>query len=164
MLRDEFQPLYVILDSAADPRIVGLLRESGEEYQPQYEGKQAEEMANVAPYLARLAGDGTLLNTLPTEGLDKHWGVFLTCTQPLAELRKHLRRFLMVELPNGKTVLFRYYDPRVLRAFLPTCTAAEAVQFFGPVERYLVPDEKPQALLQFTIEQGQLTKERRMFA
>lgn len=164
VLRGECQPLYVLLDGAADPRIVGLLRESREEYQSLYDGKPAEDMANFAPYLARLAGESTLFDALMLEGRSKHWGVFLTCAQPLEELRKHLRRFLMVELPNGKKVLFRYYDPRVLRAFLPTCTAAEAVHFFGPVEKYLVPGDKPEEVFQFSIKNGNLEKDKRVLA
>ena len=64
-------------------------------------------------------------------------------------MRRHLRHFLEVQLPDGKQVYFRFYDPRVLRVFLPTCTADEINQFFGPIKQYLMEDEKPDKLLQF---------------
>ncbi len=30
-------------------------------------------------------------------------------------------------------LVFRYYDPRVLRVYLPTCSPAEFARFFGPI-------------------------------
>jgi len=49
----------------------------------------------------------------------------------------HLRRFLTVRTEKGKKLLFRFYDPRVLRLYLPTCTSTELNTFFGPVERFV---------------------------
>ncbi|KIH82848.1 hypothetical protein UCMB321_3303 [Pseudomonas batumici] len=34
--------------------------------------------------------------------------------------------------------MFRYYDPRVLSVFLPTCTDEEFTKFLGPLNRLLV--------------------------
>ena len=59
----------------------------------------------------------------------------------------------MVELEDEKDekeVYFRFYDPRVLRTFLPTCTPEETTEFFGPVRSYLVEAEEPETLLIFT--------------
>ena len=69
--------------------------------------------------------------------------------EPLDALRHHFRQFSMVELPDRKQVYFRFYDPRVLRVFLPTCTAEETKQFFGPVKHYRMEDENPEMLLEF---------------
>ena len=49
----------------------------------------------------------------------------------------------------GKRLLFRYYDPRVLRVFLPTCTPAELAGFFGPIRGYLLEAGAPETLLRF---------------
>jgi len=46
-------------------------------------------------------------------------------------------------------VYFRFYDPRVMRVFLPTCTPEDTTQFFGPIQNYLVEDESPEQLLRF---------------
>ncbi len=37
---------------------------------------------------------------------------------------------------RGRILVFRFYDPRVLRAYLPTCTAEEIAQFFGPISHF----------------------------
>jgi hypothetical protein len=47
----------------------------------------------------------------------------------------------MAQLPDGKIVYFRFYDPRVLRAYLTTCTDDEIRTFFGPVHRLVMEEE-----------------------
>lgn len=74
-----------------------------------------------------------MLETVVRDGWGKSWGVYLTSARPFDEVRKHLRQFLMAQLRGGKQVYFRFYDPRVLRAFLPSCTPEESVRFFGPI-------------------------------
>lgn len=149
LLRNDFQPLYAILDSARDIKILALLMHTKEEYESLYEGVEGAKLAQVAPYLVRLKPDSALLEKLVAEGWGKSWGVYLICDLGFRELRHHLRHFLQVQLPSGEQVYFRYYDPRVLRVFLPTCTAAETNEFFGPIKYYLVEDEKPETLLRF---------------
>lgn len=150
LLRNRYQPLYAILDAARDVRIPALLTHSNEEQQSLYEGVEGDKLAQVAPYLVRVDKDSLLLASLVFEGWGHNWAVFLTFTGDFQELRQHLRHFLEVEMPDGKQVYFRFYDPRVLRTFLPTCNADESNQFFGPVKHYLVEDEQPDKLLQFT--------------
>ncbi|TVQ55912.1 MAG: DUF4123 domain-containing protein, partial [Phycisphaerales bacterium] len=52
-------------------------------------------------------------------------------------IRRHLRKFLKVKSPEGKTLYFRYYDPRILAAFLPACNEQELRQLFGPLESFI---------------------------
>ena len=56
-----------------------------------------------------------------------------------------------MELPDQRTVLFRYYDPRVLRSFLPACNAAELHQFFGPVQSFIVEEATPESGVRFSL-------------
>jgi hypothetical protein len=149
LLRNDYQPLYAILDAARDIRIMALLMQSKEEYQSLYEGVQGAKLSQVAPYLVKLGRDSLLLGSLLLEGWGKSWGVYLTCTSEFPDVRRHLRRFLEVQLPDGKQVYFRFYDPRVLRVYLPTCTAEETNQFFGSIKQYLMEGEKPDELLEF---------------
>lgn len=138
--------LYAVLDAARDPRILTLLQESDAEFRSLYDGKSADTLADCAPYLARPAMDPLLLESLVMDGWGKSWGVYCASALPLDELRKHLRKYLMV-LVKERPVYFRYYDPRVLRTFLPTCTAAETREFFGPVEAYFVEAEDSRRML-----------------
>ncbi|MGH9405571.1 MAG: DUF4123 domain-containing protein [Terriglobia bacterium] len=150
MLRSDFQPLFALLDAAREPSVLKVLVESREECQSLFEGPQGDQLAHFAPYLVRLTPDSQVLETLAVQAWGRGWGVFLTCDRPFAEIRKHLQYFLRVTLDGHREVYFRYYDPRVLRLFLPTCMPEEIDQFFGPIRYYLIEDEKGGALLRFS--------------
>jgi hypothetical protein len=150
MLGKEYQPLYAILDAAVEPDVLKVLYESKAECQSLYEGPSGTQLAHFAPYLVRLPAESRLLEFLATKAWGRNWGVYLTCPAEIQELRNQLRRFLMVQLPNGEKVYFRFYDPRVMRIYLPTCSPDETKHFFGPIQYYLVEDDKPDKLLQFT--------------
>lgn len=150
LLRKEFQPLYALLDASREPSVLKVIYESKEEFQSLYEGAQGQQLAHFAPYLIRIPEKSPLIETLINQAWSKSWGIFLTCDKPLKDLRTHFRHFLNVRLPDGKQVYFRYYDPRVLRLFLPTCQPDEINQFFGPVKQFLMEAEDPKLALRFT--------------
>ncbi|MGA7904712.1 MAG: DUF4123 domain-containing protein [Terrimicrobiaceae bacterium] len=150
ILRTIGGPLFALLDATRDPlRILGMLRSSGEKYQSLYEGLQGRMLEAYAPYLVRLPGDSRLLETLVAQGWGKNWGIFVVSAADFQSLRKHFRTFLMVKSPEGEQLYFRYYDPRVLREYLPTCNAEETNFVFGPVAAYLCEGEASDALLVF---------------
>jgi len=150
ILRNIGGPLFAVLDATRDPlTILGMLRSSGEEYQSLYEGMQGKMLEAYAPYLVRLPGDSRLLEALVAQGWGKNWGIFVVSAADFKSLRKHFRTFLMVKSPEGDRLYFRYYDPRVVRVYLPTCNAEETNFVFGPVAAYLCEDETPDTLLVF---------------
>ena len=149
LLRKDFQPLYALLDASREPSVLKVILESKEEYQSLYEGPQGAQLTHFAPYLIRIPPKSALLDTLVNQAWSKSWGVFLTSDKPLKDLRTHFRHFLTVKLPDGQQVYFRYYDPRVLRLFLPTCLPEETAQFFGPVKQFLIEAEDPALALHF---------------
>jgi Domain of unknown function (DUF4123)/FHA domain len=149
LLRKDFQPLYALLDASREPSVLKVILESKEEHQSLYEGAQGAQLAHFAPYLIRIPPKSALVDTLVNQAWSKSWGVFLTCDKPLKDLRTHFRHFLTVKLPDGQQVYFRYYDPRVLRLFLPTCLPEETTQFFGPVKHFLIEAEQPNLALHF---------------
>ena len=149
LLEKDFQPLYALLDASREPSVLKVILESKEDYQSLYEGPQGAQLAHFAPYLIRVPQKSQLLETLIQQAWSKNWGVFLTCDKPLKDLRTHFRHFLTVKLPDGQQVYFRYYDPRVLRLFLPTCLPEETTQFFGPVKQFLMEAEDPTTALHF---------------
>jgi hypothetical protein len=150
ILQRQAQPLFAILDAARDRAIPRIIAESGAAHQSLLEGEKGQALAAVAPYLVGLPPDSPLLRTLA----DQHWGastcVYLTSQLPLSELRRHFREFLLVELPQGDVCYFRFYDPRVLRVFLPTCRPEEAARFFGGVRAFFVESEDARTLVRFT--------------
>ena len=150
LLAKDFQPLYALLDASREPSVLKVILESKEEYQSLYEGPQGAQLAHFAPYLIRVPEKSSLLDALVQQAWSKSWGVFVTCDKPLKDLRTHFRHFLTVKLPDGQQVYFRYYDPRVLRLFLPTCLLEETTQFFGPVKHFLMEAEDAKLALHFT--------------
>ena len=150
MLRSDFQPLYALLDAACEPSVLKVLFEAKERHLSLFEGHQGAQLAHFAPYLVRLPAESPLITTLVEQGWGKSWGVFVTCAEPLEALRHHFRHFLMVKLPDRKQVYFRFYDPRVLRLFLPTCDAEQIRLLFGPIQYYIMEDENPDSLLRFS--------------
>ena len=139
----ENQPLYAVLDAARDRRILELLRESVEEHHSLYDGIEGETMAHVAPYLVRLEPGSRLLAALTREGWGKRWGIYLTSPQPFKSVRRHLRRYLMVERQdNHEKVYFRFYDPAVLRVFLPASTVLQRSELFGALDQLLFEGEQ----------------------
>jgi hypothetical protein len=149
LLRGQDEPLFALLDAARDIAVLAHLNASQEPHQSLYEGAQGEELALFAPYLVSLPTSSPLLEALVHHGWGQSWGIYLTSRSPFAEVRKHFRRFLMVRTEAGKRLYFRFYDPRVLRVYLPACTADEARDFFGPVGCFLLEGQRPETLLRF---------------
>ena len=56
----------------------------------------------------------------------------------------------------GRKLVFRYYDPRVLRAYLPTCFADELKTVYGGIECFYTESEDPNQLLEFRLDRGKL--------
>ncbi|MEN8446404.1 MAG: DUF4123 domain-containing protein, partial [Cyanobacteria bacterium J06555_13] len=80
------------------------------------------------------------------------WGIFLESFDTLEELQTHLRDLLLVKDETGRSLHFRFYDPRVLRTYLPTCNAAELATFFGPVARFYTEGAAPNQLMHYALE------------
>jgi len=76
----------------------------------------------------------------------------------LKELQEHFRRYLQVQDSEGKKLFFRFYDPRVLRVYLPSCTRKELFTFFGPVRRFILDGEGPGTLEELSVDQGELRR------
>lgn len=149
--------VWAILDCARDPKIYVALLASQLEFRCLYSGKLPRDLEMVAPQLVELHPGNRLTAQLLDEGWGNAWGLFLRTADP-SNLRHHLRKFLKVQDERGRRLLFRYYDPRVLRVYLPTCTAAELQQVFGPIECFLVESENAEAVSTFRLQRGVLQR------
>lgn len=142
--------VWAILDCARDPRIYLALLESGLEFRCLYSGTLPRALEMVAPHLVELSPGSRLTARWLAEGWGQAWGVFLKIDDP-SNLRHHLRKFLKVRSDVGQRLLFRYYDPRVLRAYLPTCNQDELQQVFGPIDSFLTESMAANGLLEFSV-------------
>ena len=144
--------LHFLIDAARDrgiyPKLVSWQKRV--EIVSLYQGALANDLAEVAPYLFCLGSDLTIFDWLWSQGWGRSWGVFLWSRgQTLQALRDHFRRLTMVEVEGGGPVMFRFYDPRVLDAFIPTCSPNQLASLFGPVRRFLVEADSGDALTEF---------------
>lgn len=141
--------VYALIDGASVEGLRDALYEHEPEHECLYFGQLAPDMAEVVPYLVWLQPDAPFTQWVLEKGWGGHWGIFAASYEGLRTLRQHFRCFTKVRGPDGKRFLFRFYDPRVLRTFLPTCTPEEAEEFFGPVLFFVAEDAEPQRLLRF---------------
>lgn len=150
-LRREPEPLHAVLDAARTPRIKALLARSDEPKTSLYDGFQGALLDDYAPHLVRFSPGSPLLTALVEEGWGQSYGVYLTSQRPLREVRRQLRRFLIVrDDDTGERLYFRFYDPRVLRGFLEGCSRRQAGRFFDGIGCYLAEGHDPRTLVRFT--------------
>jgi hypothetical protein len=146
------ESLYALLDAARQHEIPLRLRAGGVHHDCLYQGGTAEALWFVAPYLARCERDSAFISWLIESGWGQSWSSFVAAGADLASLRQHFRKFLLIQVDGDESSFyFRFYDPRVLRVFFPTCTREQAVEFFGPVRLFITEGPQSAGLVQFTV-------------
>ncbi|MDX2148572.1 MAG: DUF4123 domain-containing protein [Planctomycetota bacterium] len=154
-----------ILDSARDAAAVAIARNLSPRHQSLFDGAKGAEMALAAPHLFECDTAGNIAKLMLVLSGIGECGILAdigqlpplearlsTETDDFTLVRRHFRRFLVVRRDaTGESAYFRYYDPRILRAFLPACTPTELKQFFGPVVSFHVQDEVPGFVRTFSI-------------
>lgn len=153
------QRLYAVLDGAAIPNLTAMLAEHRVVNVCLMPGELEPELAQAAPYLVQLWAQSPVTGLLLTGEAGPHWGILATSAADLRTLRMHFRKFLSVWDPDGKPLYFRYYDPRVLRLYLPTCDAEELNLLFGPVTAFYMAAPESETLLRFTFDGAQLGRQ-----
>ncbi len=151
--------VYAVLDGAAIPDLPQALREHRMDAVCLYRGELIPELARVAPYQVILERESPFTAWLLQQGWGRHWGIFALSPAEWRPMREHLCSLVMAYDPDYQPLYFRYYDPRVLRVYLPTCDADELRTLFGPISRLLCEDEEG-GLLKFWVAGGQLRNER----
>lgn len=141
---------FAILDGASMPDLLERLAKENPEHVCLTAGRLVPELARAAAYLVRLEPGDPFTEWVLAEGWLRHWGIFARSRRDIRLVRNHLRDLLMVDDPDGNRLYFRYYDPRVLRLYLPTCTEEEKKIVFGPIREFLCEDEREGIMLSFT--------------
>jgi hypothetical protein len=138
LLRAAPETLFAMVDAARDPAALPLLLASQARWESLFEGDNAFELADVAPYLVELPAGAPLLDVLLEAGFGRAWGAYLTSLAGFDAVRAHFAAWTRVQDPHGGPlpVFFRFYDPRVLGPFLTSLTAEECARFYGPARRF----------------------------
>lgn len=148
---------FAVLDGASVPELPMRLYEMRPPNYCLFRGELAPDMAEVAPYVVQLIPNTAFTDwVLASENFGKHWGIFVHSLHSIKEMRRHFRALVTVYNEKGEPLIFRFYDPRVFRKFLPTCTGEELKIFFGKVETFFVEDAKDGKFSAFRLENDQI--------
>jgi hypothetical protein len=140
--------IYGILDCAIDPG----LHEHAARLEPEaarclFLGDLDPVVKAASPYLIDLTADDRLRRRWRDEGWTSNWGILIESSASLNAVWRRLRHFTQAILPSGEgPVLFRFWDPRVLRVFMPLVEPSDLPGWFQDIDAYIVPAEDGGAL------------------
>ncbi|MDT7811362.1 MAG: hypothetical protein QOH35_467 [Acidobacteriaceae bacterium] len=152
---DSLRPVNVwaILDAAKDERIFDLVTGCYLDKCCLFAGDLSPQLERAAPHLLQVSPRDAITDSLLEWGWGQAWGIFVQSDAPIRTLRRHLRTLLRVKDESGRYLLFRYYDPRVLRVFLPTCLTGELKTLFGSlIMNFRMEGEDPASIVSFAMD------------
>jgi len=119
-----------------------------------FEGTKDEALSDIAPYIFEI--DNQFVQKVTTRPLIELEGAIVIETgEKLPDLAEHLRTFIYQTI-KGRECYFRFWDGRILRKFLPTCSKEQITAFFGPMEVLTMRDTNPAMAVQYRQERGKL--------
>jgi len=148
------QITYILLDAARMGNTIDEAKELNPAFDSLYRGRSEESLAVVAPYLFLFQHKTEFINWYMEKGWGDSWGILIKSSYPFDELHKHFRKFLIVGTEDNQQLYFRFYDPRVLRIFLPTCDTAQLREFFGPIEYFIMEDADKEFAIKCWLQNG----------
>ena len=159
-LKEDQSPpqVWAVLDAARTDVIYPKLFKASIPKACLFRGDRAHTLAWVAPYLVEVRQGEPFAEWLLENGWGKSWGIFLESSFPIRKLRDHLRALLTAKDEDGKSFLFRYYDPRVFRIYLPTCNQSELEIIFRHASRFCLEAEEDNAIVDYSLKSGKLSE------
>jgi hypothetical protein len=162
LLRSIKQPFYAVVDGCqAFDLICKTKQQFALEARMLFEGPATthEEIGEVAPYVCAVNSDRYFLEEW-VEILGHNVGILITSDVSSKVMYKHLRKIFISQDETNQEYFFRFYDPRVIRGFLPSCRPDEINQFFGPIRSIIVEDIEPGMLMAYWRSEGFLVTRR----
>jgi hypothetical protein len=158
--------LYAIVDAARIEDTWLRLQTDSPHYTSLYQGDEAQELEDVAPYLVELKPDEDFTHWVLEVAYGDCGCIFLHSHYELEKLKNHLQPWVKidfpVEMPSGETqtqsVFYAFYDPRVFSRFMQSVSIEEGEQFFNPLAQVQCENQdKPNLLSTFCINQDNNT-------
>ena len=150
--------VWAVLDGARDRKVYGEIVACNTDHCCLFSGELPSALKIAAPYLVSLDPEDRSTRNILKRAWGNSWGIFLRSTASMETLRRHLKGLLTAKDPRGRKLFFRYYDPRVLRVYLPTCWPAELEQVCGPITAFLVEGADGATAIQYRHDEGRLTE------
>jgi hypothetical protein len=152
---DSMRPvnMWAVLDGAKDEKIYNLVSRCYLDKCCLFAGELSPELERAAPHLVQVSPRDSVSDSLLTLGWGRAWGIFIQSDDSIRTLRRHLRTLLRVKDQSGRYLLFRYYDPRVLRVYLPTCLDHELKSMFGSsITRFCMESEDSDSVVSYELD------------
>lgn len=121
---------YAVIDGAACQPLRQQLYEMQPPYYCLWSGELAPDIQEVAPYLVKVDEHEGFFLWLLENGWENYWNIFIDSPLPLDKLKRKLKTLQFVLSPEKQSLLFRYYDPRVLDLILPFSDKENNNKFF----------------------------------
>jgi|SRR5215218_4073176 len=150
-LFSETAHLFAALDGVMVPDLPNRLFDGNVPNECLWTGDLTPDLVYTAPYLVALSPDSKFTDWVFAEALGKHWGIFIRSRHSMLETRNHFRKLISVYDERGNPMRFRFYDPRVLRKFLPTCNPGELKTLFGKASAIFTEADDAEHLLRFEV-------------
>lgn len=148
--------LYCILDGVLVPDLPNRLYAGQVPSYCLLTGDLPPDLVYAAPYLAYLSPDSKFADWVLSESIGKHWGIFVHSRRSIIEMRRHFTALTQAYDERGNPIKFRYYDPRVLKKFLPTCNGGELKMLFGEADAIFTEDDRGDGIIRYRIADGKL--------
>jgi len=146
LFRNPQSTAFAILDGASIPDLLDQLYKKRLQFDSLYKGHLTPDMAEVVPYIVQLEKDCPFTRWALESLVSKSCGILGSSMNSLRILKKYFRQMLDAEMPDGKIVSFRFYDPRIFNILLTSASEAELTGYFSLVDEYLVANEDSEML------------------
>lgn len=140
--------LYALMDVARDPFLLPAIMEGfGADHQCLFRGQAKEVHGDNTAWIVRIEHHQGLLDWLLDEGWGRRVVSFVVSPLPISRMTSHLRKFTKVKDSAGTEHFFRFYDPKVMRQYLPVFGPREHEMFFREVSCCAIEDTRKSATL-----------------
>ncbi len=156
--RPEGTRLFGLVDGARALPLAAAASQNGSQIYSLFEGESASDLWEVAPYVFAVDPEEPILEAwAPWAGQNP--GILLLAKGDAEALQKELRKLFVVADEEGQEFFFRFYDPRVLRKLMPTCSAKQLAELFAAIEVFLTETEDGIGVIRYRLERDQLIAE-----
>jgi len=151
--------MYGLLDLAREPSLYEhVARLSPSDAQCLYQGRIDPKLVRHCPHLVTLDPADPLSRLWRSDGWGQNWGMLMVSSAGFRAVWRRLRHFTQARLPDGTgPVLFRFWDPRVFRVYMPLVEALP--EWFKDIDRYIVESKDGRTALRYGLRGGALSVE-----
>ena len=133
-LQPEAGPCFALIDCARHPQLHALLTHARVQAQSLFDGVEALRLQRYGAWIAPFPAQGELARIWfgsGGQGWREAWGWLFQSHADVDVLRRHFKKFLKVDLPQGGPAYWRFYDPRVICRTLPVMREEQHEEFLG---------------------------------